>query len=200
MDRIISKSNGRYERAGIKIVRYCDDFVIMGEKISKEVLDDVSRIINILGLILNQDKTKLVRATEDSFDFLGYTMRYSKSRYDKSKKYWSVIPSKKSEKGIRQKLSEYMSSHRNIKTECFVKGLNEKLRGWTNYFKITNVSNTSKSFNSLSYYIAIMLERYFKRKSQRRCKLGNQKAYKILVNNFGLIDISKSRNLTPVNV
>ena len=201
MDRIITKIDGRYERAGVKIVRYADDFVIMGENLTIEIIEDIKRIISRLGLRLNEEKTKVVKAKESSFDFLGFSMRYSKCRFKIGNKYWTITPSKKSEKGIRKKLSEQMEKDRNTSKNILVKHLNEKIRGWTNYFRIPKVTTTWKSFNSLSYYTAIKLEAYFKKKSQRRSKLANHKAYRVLVDKFGLIDASKLRNsLNPVNV
>jgi group II intron reverse transcriptase/maturase len=201
MDRIINKIGGRYERSGVKIVRYCDDFVIMGKKLTIEIIEDIKRIIARLGLTLNEEKTRIVNAKEESFNFLGFTVRYSRGKFKNGSKYWAIIPSKKAEKGIREKLSVQMEKDRNVGFEKLVQGLNEKIRGWTNYYKIPKTSNTSESFESLSYYIAIKLERYLKKKSQRKCKLGNQKAFRVLVDKFGLIDPSKLHmRMTPVNV
>jgi RNA-directed DNA polymerase len=191
LDSIINKVNGRYQRIGAKIVRYADDFVIMGKRLTGVVIEDIKRIISRLGLTLNEEKTRVVKAKEESFNFLGFTIRHSRSRYKDGKKYWAIIPSKKAEKGIREKLSEYMRNHISIGSEKLVQGLNEKIRGWTNYYRIPKVSNTSDSFTSLSYYIATKLERCMKKKSQRRCKLGNQKAFRVLVDKFGLIDPAK---------
>jgi RNA-directed DNA polymerase len=191
LDSIINKVDGRYRRAGVKIVRYCDDFVIMGKRLTGVIHEDIKRIITRLGLTLNEEKTRIIDAKEESFNFLGFTIRYSRSRYKNGNKYWAIIPSKKAEKGIRKKLSEQLSRNINVGTEQLVRGLNEKIRGWTNYYRIPKVSNISDSFESLSYYIATKLERYMKNKSQRRCKLGNQKAFRVLVDKFGLIDPAK---------
>jgi len=61
-----------------------------------------------MGLQLNQTKTRLVKATETSFRFLGFTVRYDKDIKGRNKRYWNIIPSDKSEKKIREKISTFL--------------------------------------------------------------------------------------------
>ena len=66
-----------------------------------------------------------------------------------------------------------------------------KVRGWLNYFTIKGVSYVTMSKKRLRVYLQQKLNRYFNRKSQRRCRLYRQKAFEVLVQKKGLIDPTK---------
>jgi len=57
----------------VHIVRYADDFVLMGKKIDESVMNALSKILERMELELNIDKTRLIRFSEQSFNFLGFT-------------------------------------------------------------------------------------------------------------------------------
>jgi hypothetical protein len=153
-----------------------------------------------MGLTLNEDKTRDVKATETSFDFLGFTIRYSRDLFGKRSKYWDIIPSKKSELKIREKVRDYLDSHGHSPAKEVSDGLNSIIRGWINYYSIENVSYPRMSKRRLRHYMAFKLNRYFNRKSQRKCRLYRQKAFDLLVNQYGLIDPTKyTFERLPVN-
>jgi group II intron reverse transcriptase/maturase len=58
-----------------KLVRYADDFVVLCEKNTKFYLGEVKRLIENLGLVLNEKKTHVVDTRQQGFDFLGFTVR-----------------------------------------------------------------------------------------------------------------------------
>ncbi len=142
-------------------------------------------------LKLNEEKSRLVCAHEESFDFLGHTFRYSDDLYGRPLKYWNVEPSKKSQKKVRSKIREYLSKNGHKAPQELVDDLNAKLRGWINYYTIKGVTYPNKAKRNLRYYLGKKLQRYYKRKSQRKCKLYNRGAMRVLVNKYGLIDPSK---------
>ncbi len=73
--------------------------------------------------------------------------------------------------------------------------LNSKIRGLVNYYSIENVSYPNKFKRNLKYYLRNKLNRYYKRKSQRSCKLYNKRAYEILKEKYGLIEITDYKKL-----
>jgi len=101
------------------------------------------------------------------------------------------MPSKKSEQKIRDKVKEYLRTHGHYNAQDVASGLNSKIRGWLNYFSIPGVSYPAMSKRRLRSYLSTRLYRYYNRKSQRKSRLYGQKAFEVLVNNFGLIDPSK---------
>jgi RNA-directed DNA polymerase len=102
-DRNVENLKGIFAKEGIKLVRYADDFVLLGRQISEKVKQKVSYLLDRLGLKLNTDKTKVLNAKDKGgFDFLGFNFRYDKSLYNKGQHYWKVHPSKKSEVKFRK--------------------------------------------------------------------------------------------------
>lgn len=190
LDRIISKKGGFYAKKGIRIVRYADDFVIMGRYLDSEVLQRIISLLARMGLTLNEEKSSLKDAREESFDFLGFTFRYD--RVHKSKRYyWNIFPSKKSKMKLIANLKAYLKVRSHLPIFVIVKGLNEKLRGWLNYFTIPKVSRMTQTCHVLKSYLKYRLKIWFKRKSQRKCRFYRQNPYDILVNHFGLQDVLK---------
>lgn len=56
-----------------RIVSYADDFVILSRGKATQALELTSAVMERLGLKLNRDKTVVVDAWNENFDFLGYT-------------------------------------------------------------------------------------------------------------------------------
>jgi group II intron reverse transcriptase/maturase len=188
LDRIVSKAESIFGKNGISIVRYADDFVLMGKTIGKEIRMRLETILERMGLTLNQEKTKQILSEQDPFRFLGHEVRYDKDIKGRDKRYWNICPDKKSEQKLRDKISEYLHNHGHSRIVEVVKELNSKIRGWLNYFTIEKVSYVAMSKRRLRYYLQQKLNRYFNRKSQRKSRLYRQRAFELLVQKHGLID------------
>lgn len=191
LDRIINHPLSIFRKEGIHIVRYADDFVLMGKPLTEASIGKLQALIERMGLNLNQLKTRKVNAEAESFNFLGFTIRYDSDIHGRNGKYWNIMPSKKSEQKIRDKIKEYLSVHGHCTAQDITKGLNLILRGWLNYFAIGGVSYPALSNRKLRYYLSERLYRYYNRKSQRKCRLYGHNAFEVLTTKFGLIDPSK---------
>jgi RNA-directed DNA polymerase len=191
LDRIVNKPESIFGRMGISIVRYADDFVLMGRSITAAVVMRLKSILERMGLTLNETKTKQIQSEQEPFSFLGHTIRYDKDLLGRNSKYWNIFPSKKAEQRVRDKIGEYLQKHGHIPVKEMVKEINTKLRGWLNYFIIKGISYTAMSKKRLRYYLHQRLNRYFNRKSQRKSRLYRQKAFELLVQKSGLIDPTK---------
>ena len=200
LDRIVNNPNSLFSKYGIKIVRYADDFVLMGEKINQQAIEKLKELINRMGLTINESKTRLVEAKQEAFHFLGFTMSYDKDTKGRNIRYWNVTPSKKSEQKIRDKVKEYLKSHGHSSVYMVTNDLNAILRGWLNYFDIQGVSYPAMSKRRLRYYLSNSIYRYYNRKSQRKCRLYGQNAYETLVQKYGLIDPTKHSLNTQLRV
>lgn len=200
LDRIVNNPKSLFSKYGIKIVRYADDFVLMGEKINQQAIEKLKELINRMGLTINESKTRLVEAKQEAFHFLGFTMSYDKDTKGRNIRYWNVTPSKKSEQKIRDKVKEYLKSHGHSNVYTVTNDLNAILRGWLNYFDIQGVSYPAMSKRRLRYYLSNSIYRYYNRKSQRKCRLHGQNAYETLVQKYGLIDPTKHSLNTQLRV
>lgn len=191
LDRIVNNPKSLFHQYGVKIVRYADDFVLQGKTIPENVLDRLTTLLSRMGLVLNEEKTRRIKAKEESFNFLGFTIRYSRDLYRKGKFYWDIFPSKKSETKLREKIDIYLKKHGHCSAKEITEKLNAKIRGWLNYFEIEGISYPQMSKRRLRYYLKHKLYRYYHRKSQRKSRLYGQAAFEVLVSKYGLIDPTK---------
>jgi len=199
MDRIVNNPQGYFSKRGIKMIRYADDFILMSKHIDQEIVIKVHHYLERMGLIINTDKSKLVNGREQSFDFLGFTIRYDQSIFSKGGRFWNIRPKSKSQKKIRQKINLKLKSIGHYPAEKVVSELNPIIRGWMNYYAIEKVSYTQVAFKDLEDYLRNRLFRYYNRKSQRKSRLYGQKAFDKLVREYGLISPYKTSGLRPVN-
>jgi RNA-directed DNA polymerase len=191
IDKIVNNTQSLFSKHGVKIVRYADDFVLMGKKLPKEVIEKLKTLLHRMGLMLNESKTRHIDARADSFNFLGFTISYDKDLKGRDLRYWNIMPSMKSEQKIRAKVKDYLKTHGHCKAKDIAFGLNSIIRGWLNYFSIPGVSYPAMSKRKLRFYLSGRLYRYYNRKSQRKSRLYRQNAFEVLVARFGLIDPSK---------
>lgn len=187
LERIICNKHSIFARSGISIVRYADDFVLMGYRITKTALEELQKLLDRMELKLNLEKSKLVFAREKSFDFLGFTARWDTVRHGK-RRYWHIIPSKKSVSKLKSNIQEYLRTRSHLPIPVIVYGLNQKLRGWFNYFNSAENSRIDDIAYNIKYHLDYKLMKWFKSKSQRRCKLYRQQTVKKLIKYFGLFD------------
>jgi len=190
IDRIVNNSQSMFSKHGVRMVRYADDFVLMGKELPKEVIEKLKTLLQRMGLMLNESKTRHIDARADSFNFLGFTIRYDKDIKGRDFRYWNIVPSKKSEQKIRDKVKDYLKTHGHYKAGDIAVGLNSIIRGWLNYFSITGVSYPAMSKRNLRLYLRNSLYRYYNRKSQRKSRFYRQNAFEVLVARFGLLDPS----------
>lgn len=188
VDRIVNNITGLFYKQGIKMVRYADDFVLMGKRITEEAIEKVRSILERMGLKLNEQKTRQIQAKDTAFQFLGFTIRYDVDILGRNKRYWNIIPSNKSENKIREKIKVFLKQSGHCNPSRVSKGLNTILRGWLNYFDIPKISYPSMSKRAIRYYLVESLHRYYNRKSQRRSRLYGTQAFELLVRKYGLID------------
>jgi RNA-directed DNA polymerase len=188
LDRIINKPGSLFAQYGIEIIRYADDFILMGRNMPEVILNRLYQILKRMGLTINSEKSKRVNAKESSFDFLGFTVRYDRSIFDSSKRFWHIRPSDKSQRCIRQNINMLLKRIGHYRPEAVVGSLNARIRGWLNYYDAPGISYTKIPKRKLNWYLRTRLHRYYNRKSQRKSRLYRQQAFKILVDKYGLID------------
>jgi len=111
---------------GIEMVRYADDFVILCRTPADaaRALARVQEWTAAAGLTLHPTKTRIINATQDAFEFLGY-------RFDRGRRYPRAKSMQKLKDTIRAKTKRTSG-------KCLlaiIASLNPTLRGWFEYFK-----------------------------------------------------------------
>lgn len=113
--------------AGIEMVRYADDFVLLcrSEQAAQAALAKVQRWTADAGLTLHADKTHIVDATErGGFDFLGYHFECGRC--------W---PRRKSLIALKDAIRSKTRRTNGRGLETIIQDVNQTLRGWFTYFR-----------------------------------------------------------------
>jgi group II intron reverse transcriptase/maturase len=189
LDRIVNCSTGLFKKLGIQMVRYADDFVLMGSTLGEAAIGKLKELLARMGLKLNEGKSHQIDSRETPFHFLGFVFRYDLN-FTKPQwgKFWNVKPSEKSNQKIRRKIGATLQRMGHYKVDTLVSELNAILRGWLNYFEIKGVSYPYVAKRKLNYYLRSRLTKYFNRKSQRKSRLYRKQAFELLISRYGLID------------
>jgi RNA-directed DNA polymerase len=139
LDRIWDKHQLRWKLKA-RLVRYADDFVVLCAGAVEKPLATARQVLERLDLTLNETKTRIVDAREESFNFLGFAIRVSKS-WKSGKNYQHISPSTKSLAKIKDRITQLTARKRTpIPLDDIVGSLNASLRGWVNYFHYRNSS------------------------------------------------------------
>ncbi|MDR0571677.1 MAG: hypothetical protein LBG48_02365 [Rickettsiales bacterium] len=151
--------NLRYDKwFGGAIVNYADDLVICGKKNGEEAMEKFRSLMNLMGLTVNEEKTRMVYMPKGEFIFLGYEFRELHS-VRLNKKYVGARPAEKSIKNLTEKIYERTAANKGcIDASLLVKGLNRVIRGWPNYFTIGAVS---KAYRRIRNYTIDRFRHWF---------------------------------------
>jgi RNA-directed DNA polymerase len=103
LDRIWEKRRLRWKLKA-RIVRYADDFVVLCAGEVDAPLDTVRHVLDRLDLTLNETKTRIVDARQESFNFLGFEIRVGKS-WRTGKRYPHICPASKSLAKIKDRIT-----------------------------------------------------------------------------------------------
>jgi RNA-directed DNA polymerase len=113
--------------AGIEMVRYADDFVILSrsQREAEHALEQVRQWTEQAGLRLHPVKTRIVDATQPGgFDFLGY-------HFERGKKW----PREKSLRKFRDTIRVKTRRTNGHSLKVTIEDLNRTLKGWFGFFK-----------------------------------------------------------------
>ncbi len=148
-----------------KIVRYADDFVVLckSESEARRALSIVQDWVDSVQLTLHPEKTVIVEAVEDGFDFLGYHFQNG-TRY----------PSEKSLRRLKDKIRAETKRTNGYSLEAIVLRLNRILRGWFEYFK----HSRWRIFKILDGWIRMRLRSILRKRNNGRGRGGGLDHFK----------------------
>lgn len=147
-----------------EVVRYADDFVILMRGRVEPTVEQVKGILDRMELTLNEEKSRVVDAREEGFDFLGFTFKRQQSR--KSEKVISVVePSRKSAQHFRDEVRRLTArTTQCLPQEQVLERLNRYVRGWVNYF---HVHNSTRVFRRQRFFLEQRMRKYLQKRRQR---------------------------------
>ena len=143
--------------AGIEMVRYADDFVILcrTSEAAQKALRIVQQWTDSVGLMLHPEKTRIVDSTKrgEGFDFLGY-------HFERGYRW----PRKKSLAKLKTTIREKTKRTRGQSIDMIIASLNPTLRGWFAYFKHSHFT----TFRPLDRWIRMRLRSILRKRQKRR--------------------------------
>lgn len=167
-DKLFHRSDGPYQWANARLVRYADDFVILARYVGHRITQFVEQALQgRFDLKINADKTRTAKLNEPggTLDFLGYTFRYDRDLRGRDQNYLNLCPSSKALQRERDKLKEITGPKQCFKPIPELIGeLNQHLAGWSNYF---GKGYPRKAFRQINAFVQERLIRHLKRRSQR---------------------------------
>ena len=159
---MLNQLDKELENRGLRFVRYADDCVVTvgSEAAAKRVMYSVSRFIEKrLGLKVNMTKTKIVRPSK--LKYLGFG-------FWKSAEGWKSRPHQDSVQNFKRKLKKLTSRKWSIDLDSRIEKLNWLIRGWINYFALTNMKSTMLSIDErLRTRVRVIIWKQWKKKSKR---------------------------------
>ena len=159
---MLNELDKELEYRGLRFVRYADDCVITvgSEAAAKRVMYSISRFIEKrLGLKVNMTKTKIVRPSK--LKYLGFG-------FWKSAEGWKSRPHQENVQSLKRKLKKLTTRKWSIDLDSRIEKVNWLIRGWVNYFAITNMKSVVSAIDErLRTRIRVIIWKQWKRKSKR---------------------------------
>jgi len=155
-------------RYGARIVRYADDLVILCVKDTESSMKVLRSMLERLDLRLNEAKTKVVDATQEEFNFLGFSFELRLSRKS-GKRYPHVEPSKKAVQRVKDICTEMTGRRLTlIPLPQLVKELSQRLRGWSGYF---HYRNCTKVFRQVRWHAEERVQTHLRKRHKIRNRM-----------------------------
>jgi RNA-directed DNA polymerase len=126
--------------------------VICCRDTAEQAMQAMRNMMARLKLTVNERKTRICRVPGETFQFLGYTVGECYS-FRRRRFYLGMRPAKKAVQRICRAISEM--THRRLAflpTEEIVRGINQRLAGWANYFQLGSVSPAYKDVDQHTRY------------------------------------------------
>lgn len=142
-------------RRGFEMVRYADDFVVLCRtpEEAQQALDAIQQWTRQAGLTLHPEKTRIVDARIEGFDFLGYHFRHDR--------HW---PRQKSVKKLKDAIRAKTKRTSGHSLATIIADVNRTLRGWFAYFKHAR----RWKYSSLDSYVRGRLRSILRRRLGRK--------------------------------
>ena len=191
MNRLLKgwRNTKRGEQFDAHIVNYADDFVILSRGKAAEALNWTRQVVTRMGVTLNEAKTSIKQARQESFNFLGYT--FGPHRYKKDGHwYLGASPSKKAVARIKEKVGQLLVPSNMGTWEEARNRLNQILRGWSAYF---NYGTRAAAYEAVDHYVYESVRHFLRRRHQVPSRGTNRFSIKAVFGELGVLQLSRAK-------
>ena len=191
MNRLLKgwRNTKRGEQFDAHIVNYADDFVILSRGKAAEALDWTRQVVTRMGVTLNEAKTSIKEARQESFNFLGYT--FGPHRYKKDGRwYLGASPSKKAVTRIKEKVGQLLVPSNTGTWEEARNRLNQILRGWSAYF---SYGTRAAACEAVDHYVYESVRHFLRRRHQVQSRGTNRFSIKAVFGELGVLQLNRAK-------
>jgi RNA-directed DNA polymerase len=189
MNRLLKgwRKTKRGEQFDAHIVNYADDFVILSRGKAAEALNWTRQVIARMGVTLNEAKTCIKQARQESFSFLGYT--FGPHRYKKDGHwYLGASPSKKAVARIKEKVGNLLMPSNTGRWEETRDRLNQMLRGWAAYF---SYGTRAEAYRAVESYVYESVRHFLRRRHQVHTRGTNRFSIPTVFGELGVLQLRR---------
>lgn len=181
------KYNNRGESRGNRqVVRYADDFLVFctSKEDAERIIETLTKWLKERGLILSDEKTKIVHLTE-GVDFLGFNIRHYKVRNTSTGWKLLIKPSQETMQETKEELKRRWLKLKSQSVKEVILELNPYIRGKANYLRPLV---SSKAFNALDHYMFQREKRYANRMHPKKSNKWKKRRY------WGRLNLDRNDN------
>jgi len=189
MNRLLKgwRNTKRGEQFDAHIVNYADDFVILSRGKAVEALNWTRQVVARMGVTLNEAKTSIKQARQESFNFLGYS--FGPHRYKKDGRwYLGASPSKKAVARIKEKVGNLLIPNNTGTWEEVRNRLNQILRGWSAYF---SYGTRKAAYGAVDNYVYESVRHFLRRRHQVQSRGTDRFSVKAVFGELGVLQLSR---------
>jgi group II intron reverse transcriptase/maturase len=188
------KQLGYERRWQAYIVNYADDLVICCRKDAHRALADMRKLMTLMKLTVNEEKTRVCKLPEEKFDFLGYTFgRCYATRTGRP--YLGTVPSQKRVQRMCRAISDATGRQTTWQDRTtLITQLNRMMIGWGNYFSLGPVG---KAYRAIEAHARERLRQWLGAKHKQRSGLGGRYPDALLHEQWGLVRLTQRTPSPP---
>ncbi len=174
------------ERFKTRMIRYADDVVVLCQGNTEKVLKGIKTVLKDLELSLNEEKTRVIDAKTERFNFLGFTVEVKRNPRT-GKRFPLITPSREAMVEVKAAIKA-LTCRKNLRfpKEVVIRKLNEQVRGWVGYFYY---GNCSRDLTKLNNYLDERVRIYLRRKHAKKSRGYKEYPYRYLYDNLRLYKI-----------
>jgi RNA-directed DNA polymerase len=166
-----------------QVVNYADDFVILSRNMAKEALEWTRHTMSKMKLTLNEQKTTIKDARQETFDFLGYTFGADYFRKG-GKRVMGAKPSNKSVSRLRDKVADLLKPSNQAPWLEVRDQLNRVLRGWSNYF---SYGTRLMAYRAVDWYVMTRVRQFLRRRHKEPTRGTHRFSMEVIYGDLGVI-------------
>ena len=180
-------------------VRFCESLgvrspgathlVILSRGNAAEALNWTRQVVTRMGVTLNEAKTSIKQARQESFSFLGYT--FGPHRYKKDGRwYLGASPSKKAVARIKEKVGELLVPSNTGTWEEVRDRLNQTLRGWSAYF---SYGTRAAAYRAVRNHVYESVRHFLRRRHQVHSRGTDRFSIEAVFGELGVVQLSRNQ-------